>query len=353
MVSGGDCLGEMHIMKGVRRSASAVAREECEVLVFNAFRFKSIIDKTHVKLVGQPEAAKRILNTGFISRSKDDIKILMQLAESSNFLLQFNREERKMMCRYLKFKSVAAGKTLFRQNDVGSRFYIITAGTAEVHVNPNCANIDFNSSASSASNIGPRVATLSVGDSFGEMALLERGSLRNATICAGNQMPLEMAFLELPAFLSLISENSTIQSLSFQESLAKRESRNRKAQQESDKVYVRDILRSTPHSFFTSWSEVQRDQLAVHTTLIRCDGRTVLAKQDDPSTFLFLLFKGKEFEQTRKEPTVMKDDGSQQIGANFSTTLKSNSLFGEYELLSDEKRFLYTLQTVGSSSIVV
>ena len=47
---------------------------------------------------------------------------------------------------------------------------------------------------------------------------------------------LEQLWKLLQILTVMISKNSTIQSLSFQESLAKRESRNRKAQRESDKA---------------------------------------------------------------------------------------------------------------------
>ena len=83
VVSAGDCIGERHVMNGSPRSASAVARDEVEVLVFCAQRFKEIVTNAKISLVAQPEAIKRILNSGFISRTKDDISLLMGLAEVS------------------------------------------------------------------------------------------------------------------------------------------------------------------------------------------------------------------------------------------------------------------------------
>ena len=96
VVSAGDCIGERHVMNGSPRSASAVARDEVEVLVFCAQRFKEIVTNAKISLVAQPEAIKRILNSGFISRTKDDISLLMGLAESSTVSIQAKERASRM-----------------------------------------------------------------------------------------------------------------------------------------------------------------------------------------------------------------------------------------------------------------
>ena len=64
----------------------------------------------------------------------------------------------------------AAGELVVRQNEVGDRLFIVAQGTAEVTA------------------AGPKgevpLASLAVGDLFGELALLEPGSLRHATVTA-------------------------------------------------------------------------------------------------------------------------------------------------------------------------
>ena len=64
----------------------------------------------------------------------------------------------------------AAGELVVRQNEVGDRLFIVAQGTAEVTA------------------AGPKgevpLASLAVGDMFGELALLEPGSLRHATVTA-------------------------------------------------------------------------------------------------------------------------------------------------------------------------
>ena len=64
----------------------------------------------------------------------------------------------------------AAGELVVRQNEVGDRLFIVAQGTAEV-------------TAAGAKGEVP-LASLAVGDLFGELALLEPGSLRHATVTA-------------------------------------------------------------------------------------------------------------------------------------------------------------------------
>ncbi len=78
---------------------------------------------------------------------------------------------------------VAAGQEVFHQGDVGDRFYVIAAGTADV--------------------IGDRrvVNTLGPGDGFGEIALL-RGTVRTTTVCA--RTTLRLYTLDRGHFLAAI-----------------------------------------------------------------------------------------------------------------------------------------------------
>ena len=84
-------------------------------------------------------------------------------------------------------------------------------------------------------HLGNIITKLGIGDSFGEQSLIEQGSLRNASIVADKDVNLELAFLELPAFLSLIGQNTKIKTLNFQQAKEKRIEKEKKAQKESGK----------------------------------------------------------------------------------------------------------------------
>ncbi len=71
-----------------------------------------------------------------------------------------------MLARILDEFSAPAGGTLVRQGDFGYEFMVIEEGTVEVIRN------------------GERIDTMGPGDFFGELAVLDDGAQRNASIVA-------------------------------------------------------------------------------------------------------------------------------------------------------------------------
>ena len=67
---------------------------------------------------------------------------------------------------------ILAGETLFRQGDPGDHFYVIIVGCVSVHIQDAQTGEDH------------EVAVLRNGDSFGELALMQEGNLRAASIIA-------------------------------------------------------------------------------------------------------------------------------------------------------------------------
>jgi CRP-like cAMP-binding protein len=74
--------------------------------------------------------------------------------------------ERKELARLLDEFNAATGTTLVSQGDYGYEFMVIEEGTAEVFRD------------------GERIATFGPGDFFGELAVLDDGSHRNASVVA-------------------------------------------------------------------------------------------------------------------------------------------------------------------------
>jgi CRP/FNR family transcriptional regulator, cyclic AMP receptor protein len=74
--------------------------------------------------------------------------------------------ERKMLARVVDELTAAAGATLVSEGDYGYEFMVIEEGTAHVRRN------------------GEHVQTLGPGDFFGELAVLDDGGRRNATVVA-------------------------------------------------------------------------------------------------------------------------------------------------------------------------
>ena len=73
-----------------------------------------------------------------------------------------------MLARVVDELSVPAGATLVREGDYGYEFMVIEEGTVDVFRD------------------GARIDSMGPGDFFGELAVLDDGGLRNATIVASS-----------------------------------------------------------------------------------------------------------------------------------------------------------------------
>jgi len=96
-----------------------------------------------------------------------------------------SQRELKLVARRAEDVTVAPGKELVNEGDVGTEFFVIIDGTAKV------------------TRRGRKVATLGTGSFFGDLALLDRAP-RNATVTAETSM--ELAVIGQREFSALIDE---------------------------------------------------------------------------------------------------------------------------------------------------
>lgn len=106
-------------------------------------------------------------------RTREDCQVLQRATAGVKFIKSMDDPGQHLeLCRVMTLKKFASGAHIFDQGDKGHTFYIIYSGTVEVYVN------DYKSG---KEGIGTCVVKLSMGDAFGELALLGDG-LRAATI---------------------------------------------------------------------------------------------------------------------------------------------------------------------------
>ncbi len=86
--------------------------------------------------------------------------------------------------------TVPAGKVLMVQGQAGVEAFVVASGTADVSID------------------GESVATVGAGQILGEMTLLDRMSLRTATVTATT--PMELLVLEPRAFSDLIEQHPSV-----------------------------------------------------------------------------------------------------------------------------------------------
>jgi CRP-like cAMP-binding protein len=96
-----------------------------------------------------------------------------------------SRKDLQLVARRAEDVRVPAGKALVTEGETGHEFFVILEGSAKV------------------SKQGRKVAQLGSGDSFGELALLEKAP-RNATVVADSDM--ELVVLGQREFAGLIDE---------------------------------------------------------------------------------------------------------------------------------------------------
>jgi CRP-like cAMP-binding protein len=109
---------------------------------------------------------------------------LDHLAEVSLFSA-LSKKDLQLVARAGEDVRVDAGRILVSEGSAGTEFFIIIEGTAKV------------------TRRGRKVATLSPGQAFGELALLDKAP-RNATVTA--ETPMELVVLGQRAFGSMIDE---------------------------------------------------------------------------------------------------------------------------------------------------
>ncbi|MCZ7535720.1 MAG: cyclic nucleotide-binding domain-containing protein [Acidimicrobiia bacterium] len=96
-----------------------------------------------------------------------------------------SKRDLALVARRAEDVRVEAGKVLVTEGEAGHEFFVIVSGTARV------------------SRRGRRVATLSPGSAFGELALLDKAP-RNATVVA--ETPMELVVLGQREFAGIIDE---------------------------------------------------------------------------------------------------------------------------------------------------
>lgn len=105
-----------------------------------------------------------------VGNKKDSIpRFLRKIDVLSNF----SENELRILAKYLHLRRFHSGETVFRQGDLGVGFYLIYSGYADIIVSSNSENEEEQDSR--------HILTLEKGDYFGELALLQEISVRNAS----------------------------------------------------------------------------------------------------------------------------------------------------------------------------
>jgi CRP-like cAMP-binding protein len=114
-----------------------------------------------------------------VGRKQQDIKELLALLSKCDLLRHLPPEGIEAILPFIRTRRLDAGKVLFRAGDQGDALYVVAKGGVEVIAE----------SQPGATAVSCPIASLGVGQAFGEMALLT-GKPRTATIRAGVETDL-------------------------------------------------------------------------------------------------------------------------------------------------------------------
>ncbi|KZT51368.1 camp-dependent protein kinase regulatory subunit [Calocera cornea HHB12733] len=151
----GDIVGELALMYNAPRAATVVAVEHCVLWALDRLTFRTILLETTTK--------KRRMHEQFLA----SVPIFKGLSQYERFRI----------ADALEVVTVDKGKYVFKQGDMGDRFYIIESGKAAVEK----TFTDENGNAETHT-----VALLGKGDFFGELALLKDQPRAASVLAAPN-----------------------------------------------------------------------------------------------------------------------------------------------------------------------
>lgn len=228
--------GERALMNDEPRAASVVAKERTDTivitkLVYNNLLKSAVADSNAMAAKAEKPGTKghlmKVMGKKRESRTKLEIEAVAgYLNWRIPFFRKFTPEQQLELCRVSEAVSIWGETVLFKQGSIGEAFYVILTGTVEVWVSTadeitvgNVLSVQKSekggpstgSKADIKKGLGAKVATLGMGDTFGERALENEDSMRMASIVTCESLT-EMLVISREDYHKLVSAllNSTL-----------------------------------------------------------------------------------------------------------------------------------------------
>jgi cytochrome P450/CRP-like cAMP-binding protein len=215
--------------------------------------------------------------------------------ELADLLPDLDRERLIEAAARLERENFGAGATIIREGDPADRFYLLTKGRVEV--------------VKEQPGAGPKlVATLSAGEYFGEIGILQ-GVPRTATVRAAADGAVEVSSLDRETFIDVVSEADLTSA-------------------EISRLLRRRLLATSLAVALPTLSLDQVRETAAHFELLSYPPGAVIVRQGDPADRFFIIVRGR-VEVTNRHPS----GGEIALGS-----LGAGDFFGEAGLLQSRPR---------------
>ena len=227
--------------------------DQKEILTFNINAFHPDV-VCHENLSMR---AKSILSQPSWLRSEEDVQYVSRYTIRLKCLKKYPEDIRSELARVLHYEKFEKGRVVIRQGDIGVYFYFILNGSVLIEID----DVD-----RSGKDISMIVGEMKAGAAFGEMALLQGGVRRGATIICFEDT--EFLKVDKPDFDEV-----------------QRKSRERKWHNRMQ------ILKK--HLFFRSWNNEDMCNAAEWSRCIDYEPRTLIVRDlSVPLESIYLITKG-------------------------------------------------------------
>ena len=160
--------------------------------------------QTLTKTRAKTDYRRDILSKPSEERTESDLLSLMEILGRLRFAESLRHAEKVEVCKAMGYRSKRKNETVFSQGDPGNTFYIVLSGSVSVSIKAGAAEAE------------ERVATLYNGDSFGELALLQEGSVRSATVRAETDVEfLTISREDYNRILGAVTEEQLAEKINF------------------------------------------------------------------------------------------------------------------------------------------
>lgn len=136
--------------------------------------------------------------------NRNDERNIPKFLKKIDVLKNFSDIELRILANSMHLRRFSEKEVIFRQNDVGIGFYFIYTGRVDVTI----SGVGHQDEIEPGENLGTYLLSLSRSAYFGELALLQENSLRNATVIA--REPTELLGIFKPDIDNLIQTNPVV-----------------------------------------------------------------------------------------------------------------------------------------------